>query len=157
MKYGAGSACGAPYDARNTPPVKVAYVSRWPACISIQPGFRCAARYCDVRKWFRLRTIICRQWRGTRPKKRFEQHMPRTLAHDVCVSGYGGVEKQSAQFAARATAIPALQQTVVACSKTIHPHHRATLTHVDGVWREKAVAGIRLPQRPAGLRRARYR
>lgn len=83
--------------------------------------------------------------------------MPLKLAHYVSLSGYGGVEQQFAQFAARAAGIPGLQQTVVACSKTVHPHHRATLARVDGVWREKAVVGIRLPQRPAALRRARYR
>lgn len=82
------------------------------------------------------------------------------LAHYVSLSGYGGVEQQFSQFADRAagtSGIPSLQQSVVACSKSIHPHHEATLARVGGARREKSVAGMRLPQRPAGLRRARYR
>lgn len=82
--------------------------------------------------------------------------MPLRLAHYVSLSGYGGVEQQFAQFAEQAGGIPDLQQAVVACSKTIHPHHEATLARVDSVRREKSIAGMRLPQRPASLRRARY-
>ncbi len=79
------------------------------------------------------------------------------LAHYVSLSGFGGVEQQFAQFAARAAALDPVQQSVVACSGTIHAHHQETLQRVVYRGREKYVRGLKLPHRPAALRSARYR
>lgn len=79
------------------------------------------------------------------------------LTHYVSLSGFGGVEQQFASFAARAARHHDAVQSVVACSTRIHAHHRELLPNFED-WRyEKKVFGVRLGQRPAGLRRTRYR
>lgn len=79
------------------------------------------------------------------------------VAHYVSLSGFGGVEQQFAEFAARAARIAGIEQSVVACSRRVHAHHRTTLAAVDD-WRfEKRIGPVGLARRPAALRRARYR
>ena len=83
--------------------------------------------------------------------------VPLSLTHYVSLSGFGGVEQQFAAFVRRAAERQALDQSVVACSRRIHTLHREALAGV-GHWRyEKKVCGFKLPQRPAQLRRVRYR
>lgn len=79
------------------------------------------------------------------------------LTHYVSLSGFGGVEQQFASFAARAARRHGAIQSVVACSSRIHAHHRELLPNFED-WRyEKKLLGFKLVQRPAALRRARYR
>ncbi|MFC3102583.1 glycosyltransferase family 4 protein [Salinisphaera aquimarina] len=81
---------------------------------------------------------------------------PIRIAHYVSLSGFGGVEQQFAAFAARAARIADVQQSVVACSNHVHPHHGAVLDDMAD-WRfEKKIGSLRLGHRPAVLRRMRY-
>lgn len=80
-----------------------------------------------------------------------------SLTHYVSLSGFGGVEQQFAEFVTRAAGLRGVHQSVVACSRNVHPHHRDALASVDD-WRyEKKIAGIKLGHQPAFLRRGRYR
>ena len=79
------------------------------------------------------------------------------LTHYVSLSGFGGVEQQFASFAARAARRHGALQSVVACSTSVHAHHRELLPNFED-WRyEKKLLGFKLGQHPAGLRRSRYR
>lgn len=81
---------------------------------------------------------------------------PLSLAHYVSLSGFGGVEQQFATFVRRAAPRPCLKQAVVACSPNIHPLHRDTLARAGDWHYEKKCCGLKLPQRPRRVRRARY-
>lgn len=75
------------------------------------------------------------------------------IAHYVSLSGFGGVEQHFSAFARRVAARPGIQQTVVACSKTVHPHHGDVVDVCDALAFEKKWRGIDIPRRPGLLRR----
>ncbi len=86
-----------------------------------------------------------------------EPSRPLRLTHYVSLSGFGGVEQQFASFAARAARRHGALQSVVACSESVHAHHRELMPNFED-WRyEKKLLGLKLGQHPAGLRRSRYR
>lgn len=78
------------------------------------------------------------------------------LTHYVSLSGYGGVEQQFAAFASHVARRAGVEQTVVACSARVHPHHRAVLPATTSWHFEKQIGPLRLARRPALLRRWRY-